>query len=182
MSSRLLIALYSPVVSDLTSSLSIGCQEYSVPLHIRDHVELIKPTVHFNHRAPPTNNRVSKRSAHLGAASSFNGPKTNGAKVTHNPSLAECDEFITLDSLRALYSIQRTPKMAHKNTYGIGKLDILVSTKADLQVDLVEFTPQAFLASDLDLFFKNFSSSQIGSRPTLVSIDGGKLLVPPICI
>jgi len=37
----------------------------------------------------------------------------------------------------------------------------------------VEYTPQAFLASDLDMFFKNFSSSIIGSRPEFVSIDGG---------
>jgi hypothetical protein len=38
----------------------------------------------------------------------------------------------------------------------------------------VEYTPQAYVASDLDMFFKNFSKSQIGERPTLVSIDGGK--------
>ena len=38
---------------------------------------------------------------------------------------------------------------------------------------LVEYTPQAYLADDLDLFFRNFSKSQVGQRPDLVSIDGG---------
>lgn len=37
----------------------------------------------------------------------------------------------------------------------------------------VEYTPQAYVASDLDMFFKNFSQSQVGERPVLVSIDGG---------
>ncbi|OBZ71486.1 Tripeptidyl-peptidase SED1 [Grifola frondosa] len=120
---------------------------------------------------------VQKRSfERLGmpGASSRSGPKTNGVKVTAaDPSLANCDEMIVPDCLRALYSIDYTPVATDKNTFGI-----------------VEFTPQAFLAGDLDLFFgfvpcllcighklstalSNFSPSQVGVRPTLVSIDGG---------
>ncbi len=37
----------------------------------------------------------------------------------------------------------------------------------------MEYATQAYLGSDLDLFFQNFSTSQIGQRPKLVSIDGG---------
>lgn len=36
----------------------------------------------------------------------------------------------------------------------------------------VEFTPQSFLAADLDLFFGNFSPKQVGVRPKSVLIDG----------
>ena len=39
----------------------------------------------------------------------------------------------------------------------------------------MEYTPQAYVPSDLDLFFKNFSTSQIGERPVLNSIDGGTI-------
>jgi len=63
--------------------------------------------------------------------------------------------MITLDCLRALYSINYTPVATNKNSYGI-----------------VELTPQAFLAGDLDLFFTNFSSSLVGVRPVSVLIDG----------
>jgi len=70
--------------------------------------------------------------------------------------LATCDQAITPDCLRALYKVEYKPVATKKNSYGI-----------------VEYTPQAFLASDLDMFFKNFSSSIIGSRPEFVSIDGG---------
>lgn len=61
-----------------------------------------------------------------------------------------------MDCLRALYSIDYTPVATDKNSFGI-----------------VELTPQAFLAGDLDVFFSNFSPSQVGQRPTLISIDGG---------
>ncbi|KAI0044218.1 subtilisin-like protein [Auriscalpium vulgare] len=136
----------------------IGARSYSVPEHIRDHVEIIKPTVHFNHRAADPALRKRKLGEHrLGAPSSITGPKTNGKKPHGLTSdLSDCDKFITPDCLRALYKIAYEPLATNRNSYGI-----------------VEFTPQAYLAEDLDLFFKNFSRSQIGQRPTLVSIDGG---------
>ncbi|KAI0063506.1 subtilisin-like protein [Artomyces pyxidatus] len=133
----------------------IGCDSYHVPKHIQEHVDLIKPTVHFNHRLP-TYPMGNKREYHLGQPSSVNGPKTLDTKIEVEPTMSNCDQFITPDCLRALYNIDYTPIVPQKNSYGI-----------------VEFTPQAYVADDLDLFFRNFSSRQIGQRPTLVSIDGG---------
>lgn len=40
----------------------------------------------------------------------------------------------------------------------------------------VEYTPQAYLQSDLQMFAKNYSTDLIGKEPYLVSIDGGKTL------
>ena len=40
----------------------------------------------------------------------------------------------------------------------------------------MEYTPQSHLPSDFDVFFGNYSKSQVGERPTLVSIDGGSLV------
>lgn len=48
--------------------------------------------------------------------------------------------------------------------------------KASHRYDLVEYTPQAYIAGDLDMFFANFSPTQINQRPVLVSIDGGSYL------
>ena len=53
--------------------------------------------------------------------STSTGPKTNGAKVTITPALENCDELITPDCLRALYSVDYTPVATAKNSYGIGK-------------------------------------------------------------
>ncbi|KAF8817089.1 subtilisin-like protein [Phlegmacium glaucopus] len=131
-----------------------GCQNYSVPAHIREHIDLIKPTVHFNHRPSP--NALQKRGGNLGLPNVHSGPKQGVDKLVRiTPTLANCDQIITPDCLRALYSINHKPVATDKNTFGI-----------------VEFTPQAFLAGDLDLFFGNFSPSQVGVRPKAVLIDG----------
>ncbi|KAH0829140.1 peptidase S8/S53 domain-containing protein [Lanmaoa asiatica] len=72
------------------------------------------------------------------------GPKTSG-------------KYITLDCLRALYGLNNTPSATGFNSYGI-----------------VEYTPQAYLQTDLDIFFGNFSPTLYGRSPYMVSIDGGK--------
>ncbi|KAH8990678.1 subtilisin-like protein [Lactarius hatsudake] len=124
----------------------IGCLSYSVPEHISDHVEVIKPTVHLNYHIPKYPARLRRRANlnHL------------GQPIDATLSLTHCDQFITPECLRALYDFRYIPRATEKNSYGI-----------------VEFTPQTFRSHDLDLFFKKFSSTQIGKRPTLVSIDGG---------
>ncbi|KAF8194430.1 subtilisin-like protein [Mycena galopus ATCC 62051] len=128
-----------------------GCHSYSVPAHVQEHIDLIKPTVQFNHRAPPTPRSNRKRST-----PPVTTLKTTGVKVHQElSSLDTCDEMITPDCLRALYNLHYTPRETKKNTFGI-----------------VEFTPQAFLQSDLDLFFANFSPSQVGTKPIPILIDG----------
>ncbi|KAF7357282.1 Serine protease S53 [Mycena sanguinolenta] len=132
-----------------------GCHEYSVPADLAKHIDLIKPTVQFNHRARPAPGLNKRSTTTTGLSTTI---KTNGVKVTKNQgelSLDTCDQFITPDCLRALYKLNHTPRETKKNTFGI-----------------VEFTPQAFLGSDLDLFFANFSPSLVGVRPIPVLIDG----------
>ncbi|KAH9023489.1 subtilisin-like protein [Lactarius pseudohatsudake] len=140
----------------------IGCLSYSVPEHISDHVEVIKPTVHLDYRLPGHPARLRRRANlnQLGQPSITHVPRAlaNGTKIdaTGTLSLTNCDQFITPECLRALYDFRYIPGATEKNSYGI-----------------VEFTPETYLSLDLDLFFKKFSSTQIGQRPTLVSIDGG---------
>lgn len=102
-----------------------GCDSYSVPEHVREHIDLIKPTVHFNHilANPSTLNLAKRGLVNLGMPSMDPGPKTNGKKVTTVPQagVANCDEMITLDCLRALYSIEYTPVATDKNSFGIGE-------------------------------------------------------------
>lgn len=40
---------------------------------------------------------------------------------------------------------------------------------------IVEYSPQAYIPSDLDLFFRNFSPALVGTYPIFDSIDGGVL-------
>ncbi|THU82569.1 subtilisin-like protein [Dendrothele bispora CBS 962.96] len=142
-----------------TGEEQIGCKTYSLPVRIQEHVDLIRPTVHFNHHPSPAY-EVNKRFGGLGVGDDV-GPTMSPKKVQASASsdspgdLSECDSMTTLDCLRALYNINYTPVATDKNTFGV-----------------VEFTPQAFLEADLDLFFANFSPSQVGTRPVTVLIDG----------
>lgn len=96
----------------------------------------------------------------VGQPGSWSSPKL-GRWMNHNDiitQLSQCDEQITPDCLRALYQIPVNLKANSQNSYGI-----------------VEYSPQAYLPSDLDLFFANFSTRQVGDRPTFDSVDGGVL-------
>lgn len=142
-------------LSDADYVLHAGCHSYSVPAHIREHIDLIKPTVHFNHRpSPQTRTSLERRAGNLGAPTSGRGPKKSTAKVTITPTLENCDQMITLDCLRALYSVDYKPVATAKNSYGIGRSSHPVLLNDKTQNVAVEFTPQAFLEGDLDLFFR----------------------------
>ncbi|KAI0642913.1 subtilisin-like protein [Trametes meyenii] len=153
-----LIAAEYHVFTHPSGAKQIGCHSYSVPEHVREHIDIIQPTVHFRHRLPRTDQLQKRTLGQFGKleAAIHGGPKTDGKQVTITPGLEDCDEHITLDCLRALYSINHTPVATANNSFGI-----------------LELTPQAFLQSDLDMFFANFSPSQVGTSPVLVSIDGG---------
>ncbi|KAJ7149248.1 subtilisin-like protein [Mycena crocata] len=130
------------VYTHSSGAQQFGCHNYSVPAHLREHLDFITPTVQFTpHIAPPT---LTKRASAKPVS-----------KIKPTPTLDTCDEIITPDCLRALYNFRYTPRETTKNTFGI-----------------VELTPGAFLGPDLDMFFANFSPSQVGARPVPVLIDG----------
>ncbi|KAI0648913.1 subtilisin-like protein [Trametes meyenii] len=133
----------------------VGCEgAYHLPEHVAPHVELVTPTLHFDAK-------VRKRSVKSKVGNPGSGPvspKTTGTIKNIFNQLQHCDEQITPICLRALYNFAYVPLAAHKNSIGI-----------------VEYTPQAYVPSDLDMFFGNFSKSQVGERPSLVSIDGGTI-------
>lgn len=104
---------------------------------MQQHIDLIKPTVHFDARiAPPTRSvrkrdRLSRRHVQPHTLVKTNGKKAPSGG-TSTLGLADCDEFITPICLTTLYNINYKPVATHINTFGI-----------------LEFTPQAFLQSDL---------------------------------
>lgn len=90
--------------------------------------------------------------------------------------LEYCNEEITLDCLRVLYSYDYTRVATEKNSIAIGMVILFIILRGSLPASAVEYTPQAYVPTDLDLFFSNFSTTQIGERPYMYSIDGGQSL------
>ncbi|CAL1709472.1 unnamed protein product [Somion occarium] len=149
-----------------TGTRHIACgQGYHLPEHISKHVDLVTPTIHFDIKLKrePIGSEKRDHGAKPGVGKSIGQPgsgvvipKTTGFIKHILDELSQCDQFITPNCLRALYNFIYVPLAANKNSYGI-----------------VEYTPQAYVPEDLDLFFTNFSKSQVGQRPDLVGIDGG---------
>ena len=160
----------------------IGCNGYSVPAHVKQHVDFITPTVHFAKRIGlPRSEDVAKAKAKkkrdgptstaavgspvqtklaekIGSPISGSLPKPGGDIDIFGflDSLKNCDTRITPNCLRALYLFPPGFSANPGNSLGV-----------------VEYTPQAYLQTDLDLFFRNFSRPQVGTSPILDSIDGG---------
>ncbi|KAI9829111.1 MAG: hypothetical protein M1832_000134 [Thelocarpon impressellum] len=152
----------------------IACESYSVPENVRPHVDFITPTVHFDAKILPRGDDIEeadtdKKSAvgakiQPGVASRVGepgsgslpkeGPVVDAKDLLDEPK--DCDKSITPACLRALYRFPLGTTSHPDNSYGI-----------------VEYTPQAYVQSDLDLFFKNFSSGLVGTSPKLASINGG---------
>ncbi|KZP06107.1 subtilisin-like protein [Athelia psychrophila] len=145
-----------------TGAEQIGCHSYSVPAHVSEHIDLIRPTVHFKHNPPASSSKdnLKKRtSMHLGTQHS--SPSSNIAATANANAndLADCSQLITLDCLRALYKINYTPTQSSINSYGI-----------------VELQDDSYEPADLDLFYMKYAKSLVGSRPISVFIDGGQLV------
>ncbi|KAF2152969.1 subtilisin-like protein [Myriangium duriaei CBS 260.36] len=146
----------------------IACDEYSIPAHLKDHIDLVTPSVHFDAKIVKRKEDAKEKRTVPGAAHSIGKPWTQPGlaslpKLTQYISpnniiqqLQNCSNQIVPNCLRALYEFPPNLGANPKNSYGI-----------------VEYTPQAYVPSDLDNFFRNFSTRQIGDRPILDSIDGG---------
>ncbi|KAF9228451.1 hypothetical protein BS17DRAFT_877685 [Gyrodon lividus] len=137
-----------------TGKEHVACDSYHLPAHIVPHVDFVTPTVHFDAKLSRRSTEPARAIGQPGAGS---GPKTTGKfQGTLASDLSTCDEYITLNCLRALYGLEYTPVATGRNSYGI-----------------VEYTPEAYLQADLNMFAMNFSKGLYEKAPYMVSIDGG---------
>ncbi|KAG6332347.1 hypothetical protein ID866_6738 [Astraeus odoratus] len=133
----------------------VACEAYHLPEHVSYHVDFVLPSIHFDAKLGKRDS--SQSLAKVGVpGSGFAGPKTTGTFHQTITELQQCDKYTTPQCLRALYGFYYEPQMTQENSYGI-----------------VEYTPQAFIESDLQIFAANFSQDLLGKSPQMVSIDGG---------
>lgn len=135
-------------------------------------MDIVLPSIHFDAKLSPprakraldkkeTNGKIPpmSTSANVKSVGTLVGslPK-QGAQVdtTAVPNTTTCDQIIVPDCLRLLYNFDEGT--LQESSYGI-----------------VEYTPQAYLPSDLDDFFSDFAPGLVGERPIFDGIDGGVL-------
>ncbi|EGO26352.1 hypothetical protein SERLADRAFT_463329 [Serpula lacrymans var. lacrymans S7.9] len=143
-----------------TGKEHIACESYHLPAHITPHVDFVTPTVHFDAKLSKRSDPVSDPTR-VGLPGSGNGPKTTGTVddlLGLVGELENCDKQITPACLRALYGLVYDPVATSKNSFGI-----------------VEYTPEAYLQSDMDLFAEKYANILNSAQfaPNTISIDGG---------
>ncbi|KAJ6575874.1 peptidase S8/S53 domain-containing protein [Mycena sp. CBHHK59/15] len=134
----------------------ISCTAYHVPAHLRHHIDLITPTLHFTAIISSNTPYVTHpaRSATNTTAPSVLRPFSlavpAGLTAQQYLDLSKCDQHMTPICLRAL-----RPAL---NSFGI-----------------VEYSPNSFVPSDMDVFANIYATDLVSKRPNIVSIDGGAL-------
>ncbi len=85
----------------------LACEDYSLPAHLREHVDFITPTIHFDATVKP-----KKQRRDLEGRSMKVRPVTQimpGHDVAPQPqvvyNLTNCYQYVTPDCLRALYGV-----------------------------------------------------------------------------
>lgn len=166
----------------------VACDKYHVPEHLVQHIDMITPTVHFDQRIGEQRKNTKydleehhieelkkrqlrkrelakrdvatggKNPAIQGSPDSGFGPKQGAVVMNALMDLNQCDSMITPDCLRALYATPPGSLKSSNNTLGI-----------------VEYTPQAFLQSDLDMYFNEFEPRAKGQGP-IVSLVGNAVV------
>lgn len=156
------------VYEHTTGQKHIACDEYSVPRDVSQHIDLIMPTIHFDTKIVGDPERRKQKRDGIFRPGNTNdngflpkkgptiiGPGANPDIAPQPFDLSTCNTQITPDCLRALYGFPNGT--LNKSSYGI-----------------VEYTPQAYLQSDLNLFYSNLAREiPSGTAPTLESIQGG---------
>lgn len=153
----------------------VACEKYHVPEHLSEHIDIVTPTVHFDQRLGHDRNnqyedmpekdvdelkkrQLAKRqmpvSGIVGSPTDSSNPKQGVDVNNAMMDLNQCDSMITPDCLRALYKMPEGSLSSKNNTLGI-----------------VEYTPQAFLQSDLDMFSQEFSPKQNNKPPVVTLLD-----------
>lgn len=159
----------------------VACDEYHIPGHLTEHIDMITPTVHFDRglghdrisnkealpeeNLPELKNRMALERRQTAVTGIVGGPQDasnpkQGAEVDNAMmTLDQCDTMITPGCLRALYNMPREniPKGGRTSIYNT--------------LGIVEYTPQAFLQSDLDIFNAEFQPRAKGRSPIVVLLD-----------
>jgi len=161
----------------------IACNDYSIPSHLTKHIDIVTPTIHFDkkigsprrtqhhHDLPPPLRELNRRAAlskrqdtkvvdsrphaKIGSPDDQTNPKQGATVSNALISLENCDTMITPACLQALYNMPPGSMAMKNNTLGV-----------------VEYTPQAFLQSDLNMYFKQFAPTLTQTAPNVNLIDG----------
>ncbi|KAI0833489.1 subtilisin-like protein [Trametes gibbosa] len=136
-------------------SEDVGCHHgYHLPEHVREHVDLVTPTLHFEKVKLGAHARRKRSLSAAGKMKKPTGAPKRLMNMSHADDIKDCDKAATLDCFRALYEFHPELKETKRNTIGV-----------------VELADQTLNANDLKLFLEKFNPEAANQLPTFFGID-----------
>lgn len=92
-----------------------GCDAYSLPSHIVEHLDFVTPTIHLHSAAPAPLPRKHKP---VVPTNDLSRRTIDGSG--NKSDLSNCSQNTTPACIKALYKIDYTPVATENNSFGIG--------------------------------------------------------------
>ncbi|KAL7920723.1 Pro-kumamolisin, activation domain-containing protein [Trichoderma austrokoningii] len=163
---RLTNATYDIYEHQHTGSLHVGTDEYSIPAHLVEHIDLITPAVNKLQISGRTKGRhasknVKARDVDARQAAANFEPNMTAASPLEGPAVStDCNIFITPRCLANMYNLPLANSSADPNSIVVGN-------------ELGIFEEQPYNQTALSWFFKKFASFVPShTTPLFDSIDG----------
>ncbi|KAI4172633.1 MAG: hypothetical protein LQ343_003480 [Gyalolechia ehrenbergii] len=149
----------------------VACNEYWIPENLHGHIDFITPTVHFDTAIRKRRTKRNESELDLKKrAQPFPSPGVTpcpSCPPGQNPTDPKsyigsdtCNKGVTPACVRALYGVPNPSTVPP-------------FTGARAPLACLEFSPAAYSATDLELFFGVFTNISSGTVPRTVSIGGG---------
>ena len=96
---------YSIYTNANTGNDHLACDDYSIPANLREHIDIITPTIHFDATVRPKKQRrdLQGRSLKVKPVSQVKPNPNAVPQPAVTFSLANCYTYVTPECLRALY-------------------------------------------------------------------------------
>jgi tripeptidyl-peptidase-1 len=149
----------------ITGGVMPSCDSYSIPKHVREHIDYITPGVKllapvesYKSKREMTLAKVNLEKKDLESRIQHSVHNTQSVSKPSNPNdLSTCDEAVTPACVAALYGIPVATTCHPDNSLGIFESEL-----------------QFYHQVDLDSFFTTFQTAiKNGTHPIAANIDGG---------
>ncbi|KAI4154970.1 MAG: hypothetical protein LQ340_001318, partial [Diploschistes diacapsis] len=148
-----------------TGKTHVGCDQYHVPAHVKEHVDYVTPGLRLlssGKKSRKADGELEKRGFRTSSNQKFSGPVIKGPLpqqingLPNSTLVSMCDEMVTPVCIATMYNITQATKAAAGNQLGIFEEGDFYAAE-----DLVEF---------FAMFAPNIPAT---TKPILEGIDGG---------
>ncbi|CAI4211106.1 unnamed protein product [Parascedosporium putredinis] len=168
----------------------VACEDYSVPAHIAPYIDIITPTVHFDQRLgesredttiPLSADQLKTLKKRISVDLLHPSEEGNPAgDYRHLGRSRQWQLAQARESRQASYPTRQLSRLRYRHHASLPQSPVRdtpgTSHWPKNSLGVVEYTPQAFLQEDLDLFFAQYEPRLVGRPPEVTLYQVGDMV------